>query len=48
VKSLENPNHPFTKGNIPAEPFFESIPEPVLAIGTAATAVILFFILRSK
>jgi len=48
VKSLENESYPFTKGEIPTEPFFSSITEPVIAIGSAALAVILFFTIRSK
>ncbi len=48
VKSLENESYPFTKGEVPTEPFFSSITEPVIAIGSAALAVILFFTIRSK
>jgi len=48
VKSLENESFPFTKGEVPAEPFFSSITEPVIAISSAAVAVILFFTIRSK
>lgn len=48
AEKLENSDLPFTKADIPAEPFLEGIPEPVVAIGTAAAAVILFFVLRSK
>jgi len=48
VRDLENPNLPFTRGEIPSEPFLEGLPEPVIAVGTAAAAVILFFVLRSK
>jgi hypothetical protein len=48
VVHAENRMHPFTRGELPAEPFFQGIFEPVIAIGTAATAVVLFFILRSK
>ena len=48
VKNLENPAYPFTQGKMPAEPFFSGILEPVVAVGTAALAVILFFTIRSK
>lgn len=48
VDEVENPAYPFTQGNLPSEPFFSSIFEPVIAIGTAAVAVILFFTVRSK
>jgi hypothetical protein len=48
VKSLENISYPFTQGDIPAEPFFSSLFEPLVAIGTAAIAVYLFFTIRSK
>lgn len=48
VKNLENPAYPFTQGKLPAEPFFSGILEPVVAVGTAALAVILFFTIRSK
>ena len=48
VKTLENISYPFTQGNIPTEPFFSSLFEPLVAIGTAAIAVFLFFTIRSK
>lgn len=48
LKNLENLLHPFTRGDIPPEPFFQGILEPVIALTTAATAVVLFFVLRSK
>ncbi len=48
VKSLENISFPFTHGQLPAEPFFSSLFEPVIAIGATALAVILFFTIRSK
>lgn len=48
IKSLENNSHPFTKGEIPSEPFFSSLIEPVIAISAAALTVILFFTVRSK
>lgn len=48
VEELENRSFPFTQGELPAEPFFSSILEPVVAITTAAVTVILFFSVRSK
>lgn len=48
IKTLENDSFPFSKGKIPAEPFFSSLWEPVIAIGVAALTVILFFSVRSK
>jgi hypothetical protein len=48
AKSLENPSFPFTQAEIPSEPFFSSLLEPAIAIGSAALAVILFFTIRSK
>jgi hypothetical protein len=45
---LQNDSFPFTKGEIPAEPFLSSLLEPVIAIGAAAAAVLLFFSVRSK
>lgn len=48
VKSLENTSYPFTMGQLPPEPFFASLFEPVIAVGATALAVILFFTIRSK
>jgi hypothetical protein len=48
INSLENNSFPFTKGNIPPEPFLSSLLEPVIAIGVAAISIILFFTVRSK
>ncbi len=48
LESLENNSFPFTKGNIPAEPFSSSVWEPIIAIGVAAAAILLFFSVRSK
>ncbi len=48
VKNIENSAYPFTQGNLPSEPFFSGILEPIVAVGTAALAVILFFTIRSK
>ncbi len=48
LESLENNSFPFTKGNIPAEPFLSSVWEPIIAIGIAAAAILLLFSVRSK
>jgi hypothetical protein len=48
IKYLENDSFPFTKSTIPPEPFISGVAEPLIAIGTAAAVVALFFIIRSK
>jgi hypothetical protein len=48
IKMLENESFPFTQDEIPSEPFFFGVAEPVLAIAAAAAIVILFFSIRSK
>jgi hypothetical protein len=48
IKYLENDSFPFTKGTVPSEPFISGVAEPLIAIGTAAVVVALFFIIRSK
>ena len=48
AKAIENPSFPFTRAEIPSEPFFSGLFEPAIAIGSAALAVILFFTIRSK
>ena len=48
IKELENDSFNFTKGKIPPEPFLSGLVEPILAVGAAATMVILFFSIRSK
>lgn len=48
VETVENRSYPFTQGELPPEPFFSSILEPAVAIGAAATVIILFFSVRSK
>ena len=48
VEYAENRSYPFTRGDLPPEPFFSSILEPVVAIAAAATIVILFFSVRSE
>ncbi len=48
IQNVENDDYPFTKGEIPPEPFLSSLFEPIVAVGAAAVAVILFFTVRSK
>lgn len=48
IESLENPSYPFTKGEIPAEPFLSNLFEPITAITAAAVVITLFFTVRSK
>jgi hypothetical protein len=48
LKSLENESFPFTKGGIPSEPFLSGFAEPLIAIGTAAAVIVLFFTVRSE
>jgi len=48
IEKVENRSFPFTQGRIPSVPFFSSLLEPVIAVGAAAAAVILFFSIRSK
>jgi hypothetical protein len=48
IKDLEGFSYPVTKGEIPPEPFFSNLLEPVIAIGSAAVVIFLFFTIRSK
>lgn len=48
IKKLENIAFSFTSAEVPSEPFFSSVLEPVIAVGTAAVAVYLFFNIRSN
>ena len=48
LKYLENDSYPFTKGTIPSEPFLSGFAEPLIAIGVAATVVVIFFTVRSE
>lgn len=48
VKTIENTAYPFTQGEVPSEPFFSSLFEPIVAISSAVLVVILFFTVRSK
>ncbi len=48
IEELENLSYPFTHSDLGPEPFFSGLLEPIVAIGTAAVAIILFFTVRSK
>jgi len=48
INSLENSLYPFTKAAVPAEPFMSGLAEPLIAIGTAALVIVLFFTIRSE
>lgn len=48
IELLENSSYPFTKGEIPSEPFLSNLFEPLVAITTAAIVITLFFTVRSK
>ena len=48
ISLLENPSFPFTQASVPPEPFLSGVAEPIIAIGTAALAVVLFFTIRSE
>jgi len=48
VEKVENRSYPFTRGELPPEPFFSSLLEPIVAIGAAAVIIILFFSVRSQ
>lgn len=48
LRQMEDLSVPFTRGEIPSEPLFSTLWEPVVALGTAAAAVYLFFTIRSK
>lgn len=48
IQTLDNYSYPFTKGEIPSEPFLSNLFEPLVAITTAAVVIALFFTVRSK
>ncbi len=48
IKFLENESFSFTSGSLPSEPFISGWAEPVIAIGTAAVIIAIFFSVRSK
>lgn len=48
INSLQNPSYPFTQASVPPEPFGSGFVEPIIAIGTAALVIVLFFSIRSE
>ena len=48
LKDLENESFAFTKGIIPSEPLLSGLAEPLIAIGTAAAVIVIFFTVRSE
>jgi hypothetical protein len=48
INSLENASYPFTQAAVPPEPFVSGLAEPLIAIGTAALVIVLFFTIRSE
>jgi hypothetical protein len=48
IQTVENRALPFTRSELPSEPFFSSLLEPAIAIGAAAVTIYLFFTVRSK
>lgn len=48
IQTLENSSYPFTKGEIPPEPFMSNLFEPLVAITATAVVIALFFTVRSK
>ena len=47
VSKIENGAFPFTKGNLPDEPFFYSVLEPIIYVGVTISVIYLLFITRS-
>lgn len=45
---VENNSLPFTKDNVPSEPLFPSMLEPIVAITAVVVTVVLFFTVRSN
>jgi len=48
IKYIENDSFPFTKGTTPSEQFLSGFAEPLIAIGTAAAVIVIFFTVRSE
>jgi len=48
IKFIENESFSFTKGTPPSEPFLSGFAEPLIAIGTAAAVIVIFFTVRSE
>ena len=47
LNEIESQALNFTQGEIPQEPFFDSMVETVIAVGAAVVSIILFFTIRS-
>jgi len=47
INNAESMSYQFTHAEVPAEPFFSGLFEPIAAISAAAAAIILFFTVRS-
>ncbi len=45
---VENNSLPFTKSNVPPEPLFPSLLEPIVAVTAVVVTVVLFFTVRSN
>lgn len=48
IENVESPSLQITKGTKPSEPLFESLLEPVIAVGAVIVTIILLFTVRSK
>jgi hypothetical protein len=48
IQKFESMTLPFTRGKKPDEPFFASLLEPAIAVGSIAVTIILFFTVRSN
>lgn len=48
IPLLENPSLSFTQTELPDEPFWASITEPLIAVGAIIVTVVLLFTIRSK
>lgn len=48
IEKVENKGLPFTAGNRPEAPLFDSLLEPIVLIGSGVVAIVLFFTVRSN
>mgnify|MGYP005838710533 CR=1 FL=1 len=48
IENVESPSLQITQGTKPSEPLFESLLEPVIAVGAVIVTIILLFTVRSK
>jgi hypothetical protein len=48
IKQYELASLPFTQSSVPAEPFFSSLWEPIIAVGAVVVTVVLLFTTRTK